>query len=837
MKKLVLGLIGSILAISASSFMLLPISANAATYTWDNAFRITDGSTSYFNGNAKVNWSSDTWQSSTQATFGSCASSNYITSISSDGKTGVLHTFTGTGGNDCTDTHHSTITITQTQLQQSYLGFQDKNTITSGNGRRSFNFTGDGTYTEDGSDLEDGNGQAGCLSSITILKTDGAGKVIDTPGNATLVIRAAGGDSKNLNSYSAYIRDKYNIFPGNWIIGDGSGKTPGSCWSTNPIPIYLNSGQTNGPSNSSPAVNLFATTPNGGPSCGDTSGFAWLICPAITGIGSLTTGLYTSFVEPLLEVNPLSTASTDPLYAIWGVFRSLADVLFVVIFLIIIFATSISVGVDSYTVKKILPRLVVAAILVQFSYFLCGVMVDIGNVLGQGILSLVHATISSAHSAKGSAAANPVVSGLTVLVPTAGVALVAGSAIGAPTILLALVGLLIGIVVFVVTLSVRQLLINVLIILSPVAIVLWIMPNTSKLFNTWRDNFIKIILMFPIISLLFGAGLIVSAVAQSQNGGTIGTVLGMLGPIIALCLMPMTFKMAGSAMSTVSGVAGRLGKQSTSSLKGSQFAKDMKATSKGKKAVAYQNSTGLSRVMRGTAVGGVGGMLGTASSKRRIAVLAGAHEKNRMDEIGQQGRDLDSAQALAVIKGQDGQTVHGVKVDNFARRVMVDKLADKVATSELEEAKEHMGDALFSSAMNQSSNKSEIFKKAPHLVGGNYEAINSGRLADLDEVGAQGLLNHLGAQKDVLASATASAPEKTKAQRDIKAFEGALAGLAPAQKGNANNKAVHVVHGGKTSDGSGGGSAYDAPSASDGTIFTSTADVQEKIDNATGRYL
>ncbi len=470
---------------------------------------------------------------------------------------------------------------------------------------------------------------------------------------------------------------------------------------------------------------------SGGPTCGDTSGFSWIICPAITGISSLTVSLYTNYIEPLLAVRALSTAPTDPLYQIWQTFRSLADVFFVVIFLVIIFSTAVSTGIDSYTIKKMLPRLVVAAILVQFSYFLCGVVVDIGNILGSGVLTLIQHTIASANVPNQSgSAASPVLSGLTVFAPAAGIAAIAAGP-AAPAILMALVGLLIGIVVFVVTLSIRQLLINVLIVLSPIAFVLWIMPNTSKLFDKWKDNFIKVILMFPFISLLFGAGLIVSAVAQSNNGGSnggVGTILGMLGPIIAFCMMPMAFKMAGTAMSGVTGAVGRRGKAINDRAQNSQFAKDMKANSKGKQALKYQDAKGLRKVMRGAAIGGVGGMLGTAGSKRRIAALASKHENDQGDQFEEQMKRVNNGTGMTkddyteLLSAKDGATTKaGIKVNEASRKKAIQMAAKSGNWEALRDVKNSIPESEYSGSKMEAAFKqglagTDAYTKAPDLL-------------------------------------------------------------------------------------------------------------------------
>ncbi|MCZ6324111.1 hypothetical protein O5165_25825, partial [Escherichia coli] len=42
-------------------------------------------------------------------------------------------------------------------------------------------------------------------------------------------------------------------------------------------------------------------------------------------------------------------------------------------------------GLNNYSIKKMLPRLIVAAILVNLSYYICAIAVDISNILGHSL--------------------------------------------------------------------------------------------------------------------------------------------------------------------------------------------------------------------------------------------------------------------------------------------------------------------------------------------------------------------------------------------------------------------------------------------------------------------
>ncbi len=63
----------------------------------------------------------------------------------------------------------------------------------------------------------------------------------------------------------------------------------------------------------------------------------------------------------------------------WVVVRDVCNMFFVVILLVIAFATIL--GKEEYGVKKMLPKLVMAAVLINFSKMICGLMIDVANVV------------------------------------------------------------------------------------------------------------------------------------------------------------------------------------------------------------------------------------------------------------------------------------------------------------------------------------------------------------------------------------------------------------------------------------------------------------------------
>src|SRR5690606_18319380 len=86
-----------------------------------------------------------------------------------------------------------------------------------------------------------------------------------------------------------------------------------------------------------------------------------------------------------------------PLYNTWTKFRDIANVLFVIAFFVVIFSQATSVGLSSYGIKKLLPRVIAAAILVNLSFFICQIALDITNIVGVSIANLFEAMHSGSN--------------------------------------------------------------------------------------------------------------------------------------------------------------------------------------------------------------------------------------------------------------------------------------------------------------------------------------------------------------------------------------------------------------------------------------------------------
>ncbi len=285
----------------------------------------------------------------------------------------------------------------------------------------------------------------------------------------------------------------------------------------------------------------------------------WFLCSLYDWILKSIDQIEQNVIVPFLKIDPLVFGdANNPGYAIWQGVRTLANVVFVLAFLVIIFANTLSLSLDSYSLKKTLPKLVAAAILVQFSYLIVGLAIDLTNIVGSGLGDLVMTPFKVAQQTHIS---NGVAAGLWGVGIAGSISATLALASGVLTggILFVLIGAFFAVLGVFLTLVARQILVTLLLILSPLAFVAWVLPNTSHYFTMWRKSLTRLLVMYPIVVLLFVSGKIFSTVTVAANGGgagndTIRSLISVVAGVIPLFLIPAAFKFAGAALSTVDGL-------------------------------------------------------------------------------------------------------------------------------------------------------------------------------------------------------------------------------------------------------------------------------------------
>jgi hypothetical protein len=308
------------------------------------------------------------------------------------------------------------------------------------------------------------------------------------------------------------------------------------------------------------------TTNQGVNSCDSTftAGIGWIVCPVTNFLAGAMDWLF-QILTGFLTVRPAQTNAENALYRAWSVMRNFANIAFVIGFLIIIYSQLTSFGISNYGIKKILPRLIIAAILVNASYWICAIAIDISNILGYSLQNIFINLRNTIIGTEGNtwdvvswkSIGGFILSGGTaaVAIGVGGYALAAGTAGGALFLLLpVLVGVLMAVLVALLIMAARQAIITVLVILAPLAFVAYLLPNTEKYFDKWRGLFVTMLVLFPVFSVLFG-GAQLAGIAIIQNADSINLIiLGMAVQVAPVVVTPFLIKFSGSLLGRIAGM-------------------------------------------------------------------------------------------------------------------------------------------------------------------------------------------------------------------------------------------------------------------------------------------
>lgn len=245
----------------------------------------------------------------------------------------------------------------------------------------------------------------------------------------------------------------------------------------------------------------------------------WLACPIVRSVAKAADAAWTFITRDFMVVEVQMLNGSSPTSAIWGAMRNIANVLFVMAFLVVVYSLLTSTGITSYDLKRLVPRLLVAAILVNLSFYVCLIMVDLATVTGAFILDIIQNLLG-----QGTTTGMPLdkARGDIQVLEDIAVSILASQEVAwlllAPLVAMVFSAAILCSVILII-LILRKVLVVAMIVVSPLAFVAYLLPNTEQYFTKWLKLFFHLLLIFPIIALLLGAGQVVSAaIIKAEDG-------------------------------------------------------------------------------------------------------------------------------------------------------------------------------------------------------------------------------------------------------------------------------------------------------------------------------
>lgn len=369
--------------------------------------------------------------------------------------------------------------------------------------------------------------------------------------------------------------------------------------------------------------------------CQENGGFlSWMLCPTIADGAATASGLLGAITDLTATHKSIIEQFSDQgsaIYKAWSAFRNLANIGFVIMLLVVIFSQVTSIGISNYNIKKILPKLIITAILVNFSYLILGVLIDLSHIIGNGIGSAIRTIAGESMSAEASAQASNTISTIAGAVAGAGV-IGGGVAIATtgPAIILPVVLFIITTVISVffgfVMLTIRQAAIIMVIVLAPLAMVLYALPNTAAITKKYVSTLKALLMLYPMFVLATSAGALASSIIVGTSTDFLMMIVGGLLNVLPYFAIP---SMTSKSLAGLGAITSGFDKIRGGALKGvgmaggaiaaSEFYKNMKSDFNSDKNL----NRSLSRLRKYKAIEDAGGTLST-SQRRRQTEAAGA---------------------------------------------------------------------------------------------------------------------------------------------------------------------------------------------------------------------
>lgn len=474
-------------------------------------------------------------------------------------------------------------------------------------------------------------------------------------------------------------------------------------------------------------------------------GIGWVVCPVVTFLSRVADYAFEFLSDNFLEFKAGFLDTQGDLFKAWSQVLTIANVGLVIFFLIIIFSQITGFGITNYGIKKMLPRLVIVAILMNLSFFLVQIAADVSNILGYSLKEFFSGIIDTSGYPEPEQNTFSGI-GLVVLAGAGGAAAVAasGGVSGALVAFLPLLlaGVLAVLLIFFILVA-RQVLLILLTVIAPIAFLAFLLPNTEGWFTKWYKTLLALLLVFPIVGFVYGASelasQVISVTMSGSSGSVLGQVIGAAILVLPLFLVPVILKKSLDSIPAIAGKVNSLGSKVTGGAK-SSAKQGMEKSYLGQKAAYNKQQAAINRaqIQSGTYNGRFGrfnprnlasGTFGAFNGSRlsgefgnsmtaRGAALEQEENAKRDKEaaalIEKQGLSREDIKKLAM-----GIDARGLKANEHNRRAAIQQM---MATGGVQDVHDVLGSVGTMSPGQRSVTttslaSSSVNEKAPYLRG------------------------------------------------------------------------------------------------------------------------
>lgn len=315
--------------------------------------------------------------------------------------------------------------------------------------------------------------------------------------------------------------------------------------------------------------------------CQENGGFlSWMLCPAIAD-GAATAGGLLGFITSLTTVHTSIieqfSKQDSSIYKAWSAFRNIANIGFVIMLLVVVFSQVTNIGISNYNIKKILPKLIITAILVNFSYLIMGILIDLSQIAGNGIGALIRSVAADGMDADASTRASAIISAIAGSVTgvaggLAGIGVATGALAG-PAIILPVVMFIVTTLISVffgfIMLTIRQAAIIMVVVLAPLMMVLYALPNTAAITKKYISTVKALLMLYPMFIFATSAGALASSIIIGTSTDILMMIVGGLLNVLPYFAIP---SMTSKSLAGLGSITGAFDKMRGGALKGASMA-------------------------------------------------------------------------------------------------------------------------------------------------------------------------------------------------------------------------------------------------------------------------